>query len=204
KPRSASGQKCPDGGRRCSSASAASTGSAPDQKAIPSAQERTATVNEAPTSAPRMRTSASTAVEIASKPSSRPTPAARIAITISGGRSDSAVPSASSNAFPKESSGLRVAARNPSRTARRAGNMPRTSTAPHPGRKGAWRGSLRGTYLQFYSPFRGRESMAEPIVLPPAEIPSSVLVVDDEPIVLQLFSRVLKEKGLRARTAPSA
>jgi len=46
--------------------------------------------------------------------------------------------------------------------------------------------------------------MAEPIVLPPAEIPSSVLVVDDEPIVLQLFSRVLKEKGLRARTASSA
>jgi CheY-like chemotaxis protein len=46
--------------------------------------------------------------------------------------------------------------------------------------------------------------MSEPIVLPPAEIPSSVLVVDDEPIVLQLFSRVLTEKGLRARTASSA
>jgi CheY-like chemotaxis protein len=37
-----------------------------------------------------------------------------------------------------------------------------------------------------------------------AEIPSSVLVVDDEPIVLQLFSRVLSEKGLRTRTASSA
>ena len=46
--------------------------------------------------------------------------------------------------------------------------------------------------------------MAEPIVLPPAEIPSSVLVVDDEPIVLQLFSRILNEKGLRTRTASSA
>jgi CheY-like chemotaxis protein len=37
-----------------------------------------------------------------------------------------------------------------------------------------------------------------------ADIPSSVLVVDDEPIVLQLFSRVLTEKGLRTRTASSA
>jgi len=37
-----------------------------------------------------------------------------------------------------------------------------------------------------------------------ADIPSSVLVVDDEPIVLQLFSRVLSEKGLRTRTASSA
>jgi CheY-like chemotaxis protein len=37
-----------------------------------------------------------------------------------------------------------------------------------------------------------------------AEIPSSVLVVDDEPVVLQLFSRVLSEKGLRTRTASSA
>jgi CheY-like chemotaxis protein len=46
--------------------------------------------------------------------------------------------------------------------------------------------------------------MTEPIVLPPAEIPSSVLVVDDEPIVLQLFSRVLNDKGLRTRTASSA
>jgi CheY-like chemotaxis protein len=37
-----------------------------------------------------------------------------------------------------------------------------------------------------------------------ADMPSSVLVVDDEPIVLQLFSRVLSEKGLRTRTASSA
>ncbi len=37
-----------------------------------------------------------------------------------------------------------------------------------------------------------------------ADIPSSVLVVDDEPVVLQLFSRVLSEKGLRTRTASSA
>jgi CheY-like chemotaxis protein len=37
-----------------------------------------------------------------------------------------------------------------------------------------------------------------------ADIPSSVLVVDDEPIVLQVFSRVLSEKGLRTRTASSA
>src|SRR5919202_2116457 len=36
------------------------------------------------------------------------------------------------------------------------------------------------------------------------DIPSSVLVVDDEPVVLQLFSRVLKQKGLRTRTASSA
>jgi CheY-like chemotaxis protein len=36
------------------------------------------------------------------------------------------------------------------------------------------------------------------------DIPSSVLVVDDEPVVLQLFSRVLSEKGLRTRTASSA
>src|SRR5438552_15483770 len=37
-----------------------------------------------------------------------------------------------------------------------------------------------------------------------ADMPSSVLVVDDEPVVLQLFSRVLSEKGLRTRTASSA
>ena len=37
-----------------------------------------------------------------------------------------------------------------------------------------------------------------------ADMPSSVLVVDDEPIVLQLFSRLLSEKGLRTRTASSA
>jgi len=37
-----------------------------------------------------------------------------------------------------------------------------------------------------------------------ADIPSSVLVVDDEPVVLQLFSRLLSEKGLRTRTASSA
>jgi len=37
-----------------------------------------------------------------------------------------------------------------------------------------------------------------------ADMPSSVLVVDDEPIVLQIFSRVLSEKGLRTRTASSA
>ncbi|HWE24392.1 MAG TPA: response regulator [Myxococcales bacterium] len=36
------------------------------------------------------------------------------------------------------------------------------------------------------------------------QIPSSVLVVDDEPIVLQVFSRFLSEKGLRTRTAASA
>ena len=36
------------------------------------------------------------------------------------------------------------------------------------------------------------------------QMPSSVLVVDDEPIVLQLFSRVLTEKGLRTRTASTA
>ena len=37
-----------------------------------------------------------------------------------------------------------------------------------------------------------------------ATFPSSVLVVDDEPVVLQLFSRVLSEKGLSTRTASSA
>ena len=36
------------------------------------------------------------------------------------------------------------------------------------------------------------------------QMPSSVLVVDDEPIVLQIFSRVLSEKGLRTRTASNA
>lgn len=36
------------------------------------------------------------------------------------------------------------------------------------------------------------------------QMPSSVLVVDDEPIVLQVFSRVLGEKGLRTRTASNA
>ena len=36
------------------------------------------------------------------------------------------------------------------------------------------------------------------------QMPSSVLVVDDEPIVLQVFSRVLSEKGLRTRTASNA
>jgi CheY-like chemotaxis protein len=36
------------------------------------------------------------------------------------------------------------------------------------------------------------------------QMPSSVLVVDDEPIVLQVFSRVLSEKGLRTRTASTA
>jgi CheY-like chemotaxis protein len=35
-------------------------------------------------------------------------------------------------------------------------------------------------------------------------MPSSVLVVDDEPIVLQVFSRLLNEKGLRTRTASNA
>jgi CheY-like chemotaxis protein len=36
------------------------------------------------------------------------------------------------------------------------------------------------------------------------QMPSSVLVVDDEPIVLQVFSRVLSEKGLKTRTASNA
>jgi CheY-like chemotaxis protein len=36
------------------------------------------------------------------------------------------------------------------------------------------------------------------------QMPSSVLVVDDEPIVLQVFSRVLSEKGLSTRTASNA
>jgi CheY-like chemotaxis protein len=36
------------------------------------------------------------------------------------------------------------------------------------------------------------------------QMPSSVLVVDDEPIVLQVFSRLLSEKGLRTRTASNA
>jgi two-component system, cell cycle sensor histidine kinase and response regulator CckA len=36
------------------------------------------------------------------------------------------------------------------------------------------------------------------------QMPSSVLVVDDEPIVLQVFSRVLSEKGLETRTASNA
>jgi len=45
---------------------------------------------------------------------------------------------------------------------------------------------------------------AEPVMAEAMEMPSSVLVVDDEPIVLQLFSRVLNEKGLSTRTASSA
>ncbi|HYZ88072.1 MAG TPA: response regulator [Myxococcales bacterium] len=36
------------------------------------------------------------------------------------------------------------------------------------------------------------------------QMPSSVLVVDDEPIVLQVFSRFLNEKGLQTRTASNA
>ena len=44
----------------------------------------------------------------------------------------------------------------------------------------------------------------EPQMAEAADIPSSVLVVDDEPVVLQLFSRLLSEKGLRTRTASSA
>jgi two-component system cell cycle sensor histidine kinase/response regulator CckA len=36
------------------------------------------------------------------------------------------------------------------------------------------------------------------------QMPSSVLVVDDEPIVLQVFSRFLSEKGLETRTASNA
>src|SRR6266436_5569874 len=47
-------------------------------------------------------------------------------------------------------------------------------------------------------------SHLEPCMAEAADIPSSVLVVDDEPIVLQIFSRVLSEKGLRTRTASSA
>jgi len=44
----------------------------------------------------------------------------------------------------------------------------------------------------------------EPQMAEAADIPSSVLVVDDEPVVPQLFSRLLSEKGLRTRTASSA
>jgi CheY-like chemotaxis protein len=49
--------------------------------------------------------------------------------------------------------------------------------------------------VQFYTCLRVAEA---------ANIPASVLVVDDEPVVLQLFSRVLSEKGLQTRTASSA
>ena len=37
-----------------------------------------------------------------------------------------------------------------------------------------------------------------------AAFPSSVLVVDDEPVVLDLFQRVLGEKGFSIRTAKNA
>jgi DNA-binding NtrC family response regulator len=37
-----------------------------------------------------------------------------------------------------------------------------------------------------------------------AQPPTSVLVVDDEPVVLEVFSRVLGEKGIETRTASSA
>src|SRR5256885_2058603 len=37
-----------------------------------------------------------------------------------------------------------------------------------------------------------------------ASFPSSVLVIDDEPVVLDLFQRALAEKGLSIRTAKNA
>ena len=59
---------------------------------------------------------------------------------------------------------------------------------------------MRATAVQAYSSLRGEIcEMGEA-----AKFPSSVLVVDDEPVVLQLFSRVLSEKGLATRTASSA
>src|SRR5205085_12174969 len=66
-------------------------------------------------------------------------------------------------------------------------------------------GSLKVTHLQFYSRLRGHVLLLRSRLMVQAlQMPSSVLVVDDEPIVLQLFSRVLTEKGLRTRTASTA
>ena len=132
KPRMASDKNVPCGGRCCSSASAASTGSAPAQNRVASAQERIDAASAAPASGQDSTRSASPIACSAWSGCRSPNAASSSEAAQSTGRRPSRVPARSSSALPKASSGLREAARRPSRTAWFARNMTGPTSAPLP------------------------------------------------------------------------